>query len=136
MKDIIKRSIVFIVFWAFLLYLCYLLFQGQAITTPEYTHLNLIIHIILIIFCIYILGFYGIYPIHIKFSRPALFFLGIALVIISQTILANDGARGIIIGDLFSVLWVLTLLLFPTNVLTTNKVKKKKAEKNVEIIEV
>ena len=81
-----------------------LLFQGQAITTPEYTHLNLIIQIILIIFCIYILGFYGIYPIHIKFSRPALFFLGIALVIISQTILANDGARGIIIGDLFSVL--------------------------------
>ncbi|MDR0282251.1 MAG: hypothetical protein LBI53_02780 [Candidatus Peribacteria bacterium] len=136
MKDWIKRIITMIIFGAFLCYLGYFLVTGQEITNPEYENLNTIFYFILIITCIYIVGLYGIYPIHIKFSRATLFFVGIALIIISQTILANDGTEGIIIGDLFSVLGVATLLLFPTNVLTTDKVKKKSSEKNQVIIEV
>ncbi|MDR2541170.1 MAG: hypothetical protein LBD11_05390 [Candidatus Peribacteria bacterium] len=93
-------------------------------------------YIILIALCLYIITFYGIYPIHIKFSRPALLVLSLALIILSQTMLVNDGANGIFIGDIFSLTGVLILILFPTNVLTTDKVKKGKAKKNEVIIEV
>lgn len=110
--------------------------QGQAITTPEYTNINILMYIILIALCIYIVFIYGIYPIHIKFTRATLFVIGICLIVLSQTILANDGASGIYIWDLFSVLGVVTLILFPTNILTTDKVKKQKKSKNEVIIEV
>ena len=79
---------------------------------------------------------YGIYPIPVRFSKSTLFVLSLALIILSQIIFANDWKEGIFIGDLFSVLGVIILILFPTNLLITDKVKKKKSEKNVEIIEV
>jgi peptidoglycan/LPS O-acetylase OafA/YrhL len=136
MKDIIKRSIVIILFGAFLIYLLYLIIQGQAITTTEYANLNSITYAILIALCFYIIAIYGIYPIHVKFSRPTLLVVSLALIVLSQTILANDGPNGIIIGDLFSIMGVITLILFPTNVLTTDKVKQHKAQKNEVVIEV
>jgi hypothetical protein len=136
MSDYIKRGIVIILFGAFLLYLLYLLIQGQAIVNAEYANLNVISYVLLIALCVYVVGFYGIYPIHIKFSRPALLVVSLALIVLSQTIFANDGANGIIIGDVFSVLGVITLVLFPTNVLTTDKVKKHKTQKNEVVIEV
>ena len=136
MKDYIKRITVIILFGAFLLYLLYLLIQWQKITTVEYANLNVISYILLIALAVYIIALYGIYPLHIKFSRPALLVVGLALIIFSQTIFANNGAEGIFIGDIFSVVGVMTLVLFPTNVLTTDKVKKYTAKKNEVIIEV
>jgi len=79
---------------------------------------------------------YGIYPIHIKFSRATSLFIALFFIVISQVLLANDGYSGIYIWDMFSVLWVVILILFPTNILTTDKVKKAKAKKNEVIIEV
>lgn len=136
MKDTIKRGIVIAIFWAFLAYLGYLLFQGKAITTAEYANLNVIAYIILIALCIYIFIIYGIYPIHIRFSRTTLLVIAIALIVLSQTIITNDGPNGIYIGDLFSVLGVLILILFPTNIITTDKVKSQKKKKHEVIIEV
>lgn len=136
MKDLIKRIIVIVIFWAFLAYLGYLIFQGKSITTAEYANLNNIVYIILIALCVYIFFIYGIYPVHIRFSRATLLVIAIALVILSQTILANDGPNGIYIGDLFSVLGVCTLILFPTNLIITDKVKSQKKKKNEVIIEV
>jgi len=82
------------------------------------------------------LGFYGIYPIHVKFSKATCLVVGLALIIFSQVILINDGPNGVFVGDLFSVLGVIILVLFPTNIITTDKVKKSKAKKNEVIIEV
>lgn len=62
--------------------------------------------------------------------------MGIALIIFSQTIFRNSGIEGIFIGDIFSVAGVIILILFPTNLLTTDKVKKTKAKKNEVVIEV
>jgi purine-cytosine permease-like protein len=136
MKDLIKKTIVIVVFGAFLGYLLYLALNGQSITTLEFAHLNIWWYIILIGICLYIIAFYGIYPLHIKFSRPALLVVSLALIILSQTMLANDGPNGIFIGDIFSVAGVLILILFPTNLIITDKVKKRKAKNEEVVIEV
>ncbi|MBO4204236.1 hypothetical protein J5893_05530, partial [bacterium] len=133
MKDLFKRIVSISIFGAFLAYLLYLLVNyiktnGEImLTTPEYASLNIPLFIILIGVCIYLIVFYGMYPIHIKFSRSTLFVIGLALVILAQTILANNGPEHIYVGDFFSVMGVLILILIPTNVLTTDKVKKSKS---------
>lgn len=136
MKDKIKRSIVITLFWVFLLYLIYLISQWAIIVKSEYAGRNIPMYIILIIICLYMIGLYGIYPIHIKFSRATALVIWLLFIVLSQVVLANDGYSHIYIWDLFSVLWVLILILFPTNILTTDKVKKSKAKKNEVIIEV
>ncbi len=136
MKDNIKRSIVIVIFWVFLLYLIWLISQWSMIVKPEYSNRNIPMYVILILLCLYMIWLYGIYPIHIKFSRATALVIGLLFIVVSQVILANDGYSHIYIWDLFSVLWVLILILFPTNILTTEKVKKQKAKKNEVIIEV
>lgn len=134
MKDSIKRGIVFVIFGVFLAYLLYLISKWESITTSE--NLNIPMYVILIALCVYMLGLYSIYPIYIKFSRATSLFIWLAFIVISQTILVNDWYSHVYIWDLFSVLWVLILILFPTNILTTDKVKKAKSKKNEIIIEV
>ena len=136
MKDIIKRGIVIAIFGLFLGYLFWLIFQWESIVKSEFASFNIPMYIILILLCLYMIFLYGIYPIHIKLSRVTALFIWLAFIVISQVVLANDGYSHIYIWDLFSVLWVLILILFPTNILTTEKVKKQKAKKNEVIIEV
>lgn len=136
MKDKIKRSVVITIFGLFLLYLIWLISQWSMIVKPEYEGRNVAMYIILIILCLYMIWLYGIYPIHIKFSRATSLVIWLFFIVISQVLLANDGYSHIYIWDMFSVLWVLILILFPTNILTTDKVKKAKAKKNEIIIEV
>ena len=136
MKDKIKRSIVITIFWVFLLYLFYLIFNWESIVKSEYAGRNIPMYIILITVCLYIIWLYWIYPIHIKFSRATSLVIWLLFIVLSQIVLANDWYSHIYIWDLFSVLWVAILILFPTNILTTDKVKKQKAKKNEVIIEV
>ena len=136
MKDNIKKSIVITLFGLFLISLFYLIIQWEPITNSEYARLNIPMYIILIAFCIYMIVFYWIYPIHIKFSRAVSLVIGLLFIVISQTMLANDWYSHVYIWDMFSVLWVLILILFPTNILTTDKVKKAKEKKNEVVIEV
>jgi len=136
MKDKIKRSIVITIFGLFLLYLFFLIYNWESIVKSEYTNWNIPMYIILIVFCLYMIWLYWIYPIHIKFSRATALVIWLLFIVLSQVVLANDGYSGIYIWDMFSVLWVSILILFPTNILTTEKVKKAKAKKNEVIIEV
>ena len=106
------------------------------IVKPEYSGRNIPMYIILIVVCLYMIWLYWIYPIHIRFSRTTALFIWLFFIVISQILLANDGYSHIYIWDMFSVLGVLILILFPTNILTTDKVKKQKAKKNEVIIEV
>ena len=136
MKDKIKRGLVITIFWLFLLYLIWLISQWSMIVKPEYSGRNIPMYVILIVLCLYMIFLYGIYPIHIKFSRATALVIWLFFIVISQVLLANDWYSHIYIWDLFSVLWVLILILFPTNILTTEKVKKQKANKNEVVIEV
>ena len=136
MKDNIKRSIVITLFGLFLVYLVYLIIQWESITKSEFAGRNIPMYVILILFCLYMLVLYWIYPIHIKLSRATSLVIWLLFIVISQRVLANDGYSHVYIWDMFSVLWVLILILFPTNILTTDKVKKAKEKKNEVIIEV
>ena len=136
MKDKIKRSIVITIFGLFLLYLIWLISQWTMIVQNQYAGRNIPMYVILIALCLYMIWLYGIYPIHIKFSRATALVIWLLFIVISQIMLANDGYSHIYIWDMFSVLWVLILILFPTNILTTEKVKKQKAKKDEIIIEV
>ena len=135
-KDNIKRSFVILLFGLFLIYLIILLINWEQITNSEYTRLNIPMYIILMLICLYMIALYWVYPIHIKFSRATALVIWLLFIVISQTVLANDWYSHIYIWDMFSVLWVLILILFPTNILTTENVKKAKEKKNEVIIEV
>ena len=136
MKDKIKRSIVITIFGLFLVYLIWLVSQWTMIVQNQYAWRNIPMYVILIAICLYMIWLYGIYPIHIKFSRATALVIWLVFIVLSQVVLANDGYSHIYIWDMFSVLGVLILILFPTNILTTEKVKKAKAKKNEVIIEV
>ena len=135
-KDYIKRSVVIVLFGLFLFYLVYLLIQWESITNSEYARLNIPMYIILIATCLYMVAFYWIYPIHIRFSKAASLVIWLFFIVISQVMLANDWYSHVYIWDMFSVLWVLILILFPTNILTTDKVKQDKSKKDEVVIEV
>jgi len=136
MKDKIKRSIVITIFGLFLVYLIWLISQWTMIVQNQYAWRNIPMYVILITICLYMIWLYGIYPIHVKFSRATALVIWLVFIVLSQVVLANDGYSHIYIWDMFSVLGVLILILFPTNILTTEKVKKAKAKKNEVIIEV
>jgi len=106
------------------------------IVQNQYAGRNIPMYIILIVLCLYMIFLYWIYPIHIKFSRATALVIWLVFIVVSKVILANDGYSHIYIWDMFSVLWVAILILFPTNILTTDEVKKAKAKKNEVIIEV
>ena len=134
--DNIKRSIVIFFFGLVLVYLIILLIKWEQITNSEHARLNIPMYIILMLVCLYMIALYWIYPIHIKFSRATSLVIWLLFIVISQTLLANDGYSHVYIWDMFSVLGVLILILFPTNILTTEKVKEAKNKKNEVIIEV
>lgn len=69
-------------------------------------------------------------------TKATLFVIGIALIIIGDTVLLNDVTTYVYVGDIFKVLWVILTLLARTNLLITEKVQKKTQDKNVKIIEV
>jgi len=124
------------IFGLFLLYLIWLISQWTMIVQNQYAGRNIPMYIILIAICLYMVCLYWIYPIHVKFSRATALVIWLLFIVLSQVVLANDGYSHIYIWDMFSVLGVLILILFPTNILTTDKVKKQKAKKNEVIIEV
>ena len=136
MKDKIKRSIVITIFGLFLVYLIWLISQWTMIVQNQYAWRNIPMYVILITICLYMIWLYGMYPIHIKFSRATALVIWLVFIVLSQVVLANDGYSHIYIWDMFSVLGVLILILFPTNILTTDEVKKQKSKKNEVIIEV
>ena len=136
MKDFFKRITVLIVFGIFAWYLVYSRIMWKSIVETQYANMNSIFYFILIAICAYIAIFYWIYPINIKFSRSTLFVIGLAAIIMWKTVFVDNPMNNIYFWDLSCVLWVLILIIWPTNLITTSQVKKKKEEKDLEIIEV
>ena len=93
-------------------------------------------YLILIVICLFLFVFFGIYPVHFRLTKATLFVIGLALIVIWDTVLLNDVTTYVYVGDIFKVLWVVLTLLAWTNILITDKVTKKKQEKNIEIIEI
>ena len=136
--DWIKRCIVMIAFWMFLGYFFTMfinmdleVFLESTELTKEvlYTLLWLIVFI-----CLYFLNVYGIFCIFFPYSRFIALCLWLGLIIVSMY-LPNDGANGIVLGDMVAVLGVFCTVLFPTNILVTEKSKEAKRKSEEVIIE-
>lgn len=136
MKDMIKRLIVITIFGLFSGYLIYSMLIWKSLVQPEYQNVNTLFYIILIGITLYVSVFYWLYPIHLKFSRSTLFVLGLSAIIMWKTVFLDDPINNIYFGDLSCVIGVILLIVGPTNLIITSKVKKKKEDKNLEIIEV
>ncbi|MCX6824820.1 MAG: hypothetical protein NTY80_01220 [candidate division SR1 bacterium] len=136
MKDIIKRISISVISGLFIGYLAYLFFQGTIIVQSGYLQYNNLYYLILALVYLFLFIIFGIYPIHFRMTKSTLFVLGIALIIIGDTVILNDVSTRVYAGDLFKVLGVVLTLLAWTNVLITDKIQKKKQDKNIEIIEV
>lgn len=137
MKDIFKRIIIISFFWLFTGYLLYSLIIGKPIVNNQYdNYMNYIFYAIFILLSLYVGIYYGIYPMHIKFSRAILFVIGLSSIIMGKVILANDWLQAIYFWDLASVFGVVILIIWPTGLIFTNKIHKQKEEKDLEIIEV
>ncbi len=136
MKDIIKRVVVWLVSWAFLWYLLYLFTQHVVIVQTGYLQYNALYYGILAVVCIFLFIFFALHPVHFRMTKWTLFIIGLALIVIGDTVLLNDVKTGVFVSDLFKLLGVVLTLLAWTNVLITDKVRKQKADKKVEVIEV
>ncbi len=136
MKDILKRILISVISWWLIWYIAYLFFQNTVIVQWWFTEYNTVYYFILTLICLFLFILFGVYPIHFKMTKATLFVLGIALVVIWDTVLLNDITNHVYVGDIFKVVWVLLTLLSWTNILITDKVRKQKQEKNIEIIEV
>lgn len=136
MKDLIKRIIISCISWALLWYLAYLFFQNIIIVQSWFIEYNSLYYLILLLICLFLFIFFGIYPVHFRLTKATLFVIGLALIVIWDTVLLNDVTTYVYVGDIFKVLWVFLTLLAWTNILITDKIIKKKQEKNIEVIEI
>jgi len=136
MKDIFKRIVISVISGGFIWYLAYLFFQNTVIVQWWFTQYNILYYVILVLVCLFLFVLFGIYPLHFRMTKATLFVMGIGLIIIGDTVLLNDITTYVYVGDIFKVLWVLLTLLAWTNVLITDRVKKQKQAKKVQIIEV
>ncbi|HMS90674.1 MAG TPA: hypothetical protein PKC87_00425 [Candidatus Absconditabacterales bacterium] len=136
MKDIIKRIIISIISGLFIGYIAYLFFQNMIIVQSAYLDYNTLYYLILVLICLFLFVLFGIYPVYFRLTKATLFVLGLVLIIIGDTVLLNDISTYVYVGDIFKVLGVVLTLLAWTNILITDKISKKKQEKNVQIIEV
>lgn len=136
MKDLIKRSIITVIFLIIWIYLIYSYFSWITITNQEYINLNNTYYFFLIIISLYIAIIHWLYPIHIKFNKAIIFFIWIAMIVIWKTVLNNNWQSNIYFWDFSIVIWVILTLLAWTNTLIPDKINKKKMSKKIEVIEV
>lgn len=136
MKDIFTRAIIGIVFFAFIAYIAYLFNSNAMIVQGEYASSNTVFLGVLALVAIYILIVYSIYPMHIKFGKPTLFGIAIALIFVGQYVLLDDVSKHVYLTDVCKLIGAVLLVLSPTNILMSQKVITKKQEEKMEIIEI
>jgi len=136
MKDLVKRIVIGVISWVFMWYVIFLLSTWTLIVQSGYVPQQTMYAIILLVVFFFLFIFFAVYPVHFRMTKGTLFIIGLALIIFWDTILLNDTTTKVYLGDLVKLLWVVLTLLAWTNVLITDKVRKIKADKKVEIIEV
>lgn len=119
-----------------MMYFVYLFVNGAVIVQAEYLSVNLLLYIVLILFFLYKFVFFGVYPILVVMHKPTIFVAGVALLFVGHYILVNDPNTHVYVGDLVKLLWVILIIISPTNLLHPEKTLKEKRNKEVEIIEV
>ncbi len=133
--DILKRSILWIIFVAILAYLVFLFSNGTIIVNESFLDKNTMVFGLYILIFLYYLVFYIIKPTYIKKYKLRNTLIWIFVITSSQTFLWNNGPEWIYFADIFAVVWVFLTLIWPTNLLISKKLEKQKQDKKMEVIE-
>lgn len=136
MKDLLKRISIGIISWWFIWYIVYLFFSWKIIVHEWFLEFNMLYYTVLAVVGIYLFILFAIHPIYMKINKASLFVMGIALVLIWDTVLVNNIESYIYISDLVKILWSFLIVLAWTNFFVSAKAKKEKEESKLEIIEV
>jgi membrane protein DedA with SNARE-associated domain len=136
MSEIIKRSLVSIVWISFLGYLIWLLSESKLIVQDPFLAgqaLHVWVVMVLVAFVTILLW---VRPFNMPMIKRSLFVIWVGLVFYGFYIFKNDAAQNIHVSDLLRVYWVLVLILGSTWILVPKKVKKMKEQSKMEIIEI
>ncbi len=133
--DTIKRFIFGLIFLWAIVYLIFLFSNGTIIVKEDFLDQNNIINWIYIIIFLYYLVFYIIKPTYIKRFKLRNTLIGIFMITASQSFLLNSWHEWLYFGDIFTVFGIFLTIIWPTNLLISQKLKKEKQEKKMEIIE-
>ena len=137
MKDLIKRISISVVSWMFLGYTVFLWMNNTIIAGSEYLRFNVYYFVLLLVIWLFLFVMFGVYPIHIKFTKPTLFFIWVFLIVFWQYFLVEYSLDNkVYLQDIVKIFWVVLSILSLTNVLITDKVKKQKEDSNAQVIEV
>ncbi|AHB41793.1 hypothetical protein P148_SR1C00001G1014 [candidate division SR1 bacterium RAAC1_SR1_1] len=136
MKDLLKRISIGIISGGFIGYIAYLFFSSKIIVSEGFLEFNTLYYSILAIVGIYLFVLFAIHPIYMKINKVSLFVLGIALVLIGDSVLINNIESYVYISDLVKILGSFLVVLAWTNFFVSAKAKKEKEESKLEIIEV
>lgn len=130
----LKRILIFLISWSIIWYLVYLLTSWIQII--DWTDiLNYSVYAVLILIFLYYIFFYSIRPTYIKRNKIINTVLWLCVIYVSQLLL-NSWYDGIYYWDIFSVIWVVLTIIWPTNLLISKKIQKDSEYKNAEIIEI
>ena len=133
--DTIKRSIFWLIFLSIVVYLVYLFSNWAIIVNETFLDKNKLIFGIYLFVFLYYLVFYSIKPMYVKKHKLWNTLIWLFIITSSQSLLLNSWNDWIYFADMFTVIWIFLTAIWPTNLLISNKLKKEKQEKKMEIIE-
>lgn len=133
--DTIKRSIFWLIFLSIVVYLVYLFSNWAIIVNETFLDKNKLIFGIYLFVFLYYLVFYSIKPMYVKKHKLWNTLIWLFIITSSQSLLLNSWNDWIYFADMFTVIWIFLTAIWPTNVLISNKLKKAKQDKKMEIIE-
>ena len=136
MSEIIKRSLVSIVWISFLGYLIWLLSASKIVVQDPFLAgqaLHVWVIMVLVAFVTILLW---VRPFNMPMIKRSLFVIWVGFVFYGFYIFKNDVSQNIYLSDLLRVYWVLVLILGSTWILVPKKVKKMKEQSRMEIIEI
>lgn len=133
--DTIKRSIFWLIFLSIVVYLVYLFSNWAIIVNETFLDKNKLIFGIYLFVFLYYLVFYSIKPMYVKKHKLWNTLIWLFIITSSQSLLLNSWNDWIYFADMFTVIWIFLTGIWPTNLLISNKLKKEKQEKKMEIIE-
>ena len=116
-------------------YLLWLYTQGAMIVQSEFETYNVLAYVILAILATYYTVMYGIYPLPIKWHKRIFIVIGLTCILMAFTYLVDEPSQHIYIGDFMRLLGVLLVVFGGSGYLVSDRIKKKKADEELEIIE-
>lgn len=129
------KTLKFLIWILLIAYIVYLYQNSAIIVKPEFIWLNIVIHILIVLFSVFII-FTALKTIKMRRLKWFQLFLWLILISISYFLLQDNPSKNIFIRDIIIVLGVAITIAAPTWFLISKKVEKKLEEDVTEIIEV